>query len=278
MKFIAATVATLLAALATVAVIAVSRTDDPHSFTKVDCGICHDISSNGQVAGTTWASSTCTTCHGNLTEGSYMHPIDIQPQSVAIASGFPLSERGEITCATCHDVHSSPRTPFNSRSFFLRSFERGKTFCDLCHALKSFSQTSHQAVLSQAHFQAKDSATSLFLGIDAISKSCLSCHDGSLGSSVTLNTGIWRHQGSLLPHDGGSHPIGMDYEMARLQRGAKTDLRPIFDVDPRIKLFDGRVGCGSCHNPYSRLDKSLVMSNRRSSLCLACHALDGRRF
>lgn len=274
MKIIAAILAT---AVAGIIAIAVAENDDPHAFTDADCGICHDMSATGKVLSTKRASATCTPCHNNLTEGAYMHPIDSRPNTVGIASGFPLSEKGNITCSTCHDVHSSPRTPFSTKSYFLRSFERGKAFCDLCHSLKPSSKSSHQAVLTQAHFQAKESETDSFLGIDPISKSCLTCHDGSLGSAVALNSGLWGHQGSLLPHDGGSHPIGMDYEMTRMKHGPKTDLRPLFDVDPRIKLFDGKVGCGSCHDPFSRLSKNLVMSDWRSSLCLSCHALDGRK-
>jgi len=36
-------------------------------------------------------------------------------------------------------------------------------------------------------------------------------------------------------------------------------------------LFDGKVGCLSCHNPYGDKKYSLVMENKRSGLCLACH-------
>ena len=68
--------------------------------------------------------------------------------------------------------------------------------------------------------------------------------------------------------------LGIDYEMARLRGGRKTDLRPINEVDRRINFFDGQIGCGSCHNPYLQGHNQLVMSNRRSALCFACHMLD----
>ncbi|OGW26583.1 MAG: hypothetical protein A2X56_01635 [Nitrospirae bacterium GWC2_57_13] len=99
---------------------------------------------------------------------------------------------------------------------------------------------------------------------------CVTCHDGSLSTSATVKTGIWVHGRDFLRHDKGSHPIGVDYESARLRRGRKTDLRPLALVDPRIRFFDGKVGCGSCHDPYSKIEKQLVKSDRRSELCFSC--------
>jgi predicted CXXCH cytochrome family protein len=42
-------------------------------------------------------------------------------------------------------------------------------------------------------------------------------------------------------------------------------------MDPRIWLFEGRVGCGSCHSPFAGGEALLVMSNVGSRLCLSCH-------
>jgi predicted CXXCH cytochrome family protein len=40
---------------------------------------------------------------------------------------------------------------------------------------------------------------------------------------------------------------------------------------PQIRLFDGRLGCGSCHSLYSQQQKKLVMSNQNGKLCIKCH-------
>jgi predicted CXXCH cytochrome family protein len=50
-------------------------------------------------------------------------------------------------------------------------------------------------------------------------------------------------------------------------------LRPESALDRRVRLFDRRVGCGSCHSPYAEGRALLVMSNVRSRLCLSCHEL-----
>ncbi|MEW6428101.1 MAG: cytochrome c3 family protein [Thermodesulfobacteriota bacterium] len=253
-----------------------SLTANPHNFTQAECTLCHRMGNSGKPLTSSLASSTCLFCHNDLISNSYMHPIDLEPTSVTINDSFPLSEDGYITCATCHDVHAKAVDIFGSASAFLRRPERGKSFCDLCHAIQPSGKAPvHQAVLGQAHFESLARENSQFVEIDPVSRNCLSCHDGSLGASVALNTGMYEHGQSFLLHDQGSHPIGMDYERTRIDRGPKSDLRPIDSVDPRIKFFDGRVGCGSCHNPYSTLAKSLVMSDRQSALCFACHALDG---
>ncbi|MHC4317018.1 MAG: cytochrome c3 family protein [Planctomycetota bacterium] len=50
-------------------------------------------------------------------------------------------------------------------------------------------------------------------------------------------------------------------------------LKPAASLDRRIRLFDNRVGCGSCHSPFADDEALLVMSNLRSRLCLSCHEL-----
>ncbi len=65
------------------------------------------------------------------------------------------------------------------------------------------------------------------------------------------------------------HPIGVSYPAGR--RG----FRPMAFVqaEGKIRLPQGRIECVSCHDPHnaSGAAKMLVMSNRRSALCLSCH-------
>jgi len=125
--------------------------------------------------------------------------------------------------------------------------------------------------MEEAHFQTKYVEISSSQLIDPISSKCVSCHDGAYASSISIRAGTWSHSSELMTNDEGTHPIGTDYESARLSRGKKTDLRPIDLVDRRIQFFDGKVGCGSCHDPYSNTEKNLVMSDKNSQLCLSCH-------
>ena len=66
---------------------------------------------------------------------------------------------------------------------------------------------------------------------------------------------------------GVSHPIGVSTPRRSASTGRLSD---VSELSSAIKLFGGLVGCGSCHNPYSKQHSELVMSNEKR-LCLACH-------
>ena len=66
------------------------------------------------------------------------------------------------------------------------------------------------------------------------------------------------------------HPIGMDYaDTAR--RKSKQYLYPQRD-EQRTRLFNGRLGCGSCHSLYAQQDNHLIDSNVNGELCTKCHS------
>lgn len=106
-------------------------------------------------------------------------------------------------------------------------------------------------------------------GIDSFSVDCLSCHNGASAVEVTLtvrnspNFGGGKTFGSAK-----DHPIGMDYaQYASLGRGYK----PMFAPESKMVFINGKVGCLTCHNPFNPEKNHLVMSDRRSALCLTCH-------
>lgn len=261
----------VLAALA-----AFSTQREPHDFLESECVLCHQ---GGDWEGAhgindNLITSLCEKCHDDLFTEGYMHPVDVVPQKITvIPKDMPLSVAGKITCLTCHDVHTPYRTPFGSRSHFLRRYETGRQFCENCHTYIQSVTRGHTASLGEAHLSSKYIATDLSQKIDPMSKNCVSCHDGAYASSVSINAGVWTHNSSIIDTMS-SHPIGVDYESARTKAGRKSDLRPIDLVDKRILFFDGKVGCGSCHNPYGERISHLVMEHARSRLCFACHMID----
>lgn len=251
------------------------RGNGPHQFKKHQCGICHDTDKGVGIASLKEnLTASCKTCHTDLEKQGYMHPVDIRPKKVKVPPDFPLSAAGTLTCATCHDPHEAPERPFGGRSKFLRRFEKGKAFCDICHMNTDSMMSGHNTVFRRAHLGARFTETDDDMQIDTMSRNCLTCHDGTVGPSVTLNAGVWRHEKNFIDYDhGGMHPIGMSYSEMR-QKNRMAALRPLPTVDKRIRFFDGdHVGCGSCHDPYSTLPKKLVMKNERSALCLACHKM-----
>ena len=129
-------------------------------------------------------------------------------------------------------------------------------------------QDPHIGTVSIAHAKAgvyhEDSQLAQIL--DRVSMECLCCHDGVIASDASYK--IAGEDAVTYQRDGLSHPIGIDYRKAALR---DRKLRPVEALSPYIALYDGKVGCASCHNPYSIEHRMLTMNNTGSALCLECH-------
>lgn len=103
---------------------------------------------------------------------------------------------------------------------------------------------------------------------------CMSCHNGTVASSVLGSAHAvlaGQREGFALPEGWAvrDHPVGVPYP----QRAEGYRPRSAVEAEKRIPLPGGRVECTSCHDPHNRSGEPamLVVSNRRSALCLACH-------
>ena len=92
------------------------------------------------------------------------------------------------------------------------------------------------------------------LGAEQISSECLSCHEDIEDQNVSSHSG--------------SHAIGMAYA-AHAARDEK--LRPALDLPSELILFEGEVTCATCHGSDPHDGQVLVINNRGSDLCNACH-------
>jgi predicted CXXCH cytochrome family protein len=113
-------------------------------------------------------------------------------------------------------------------------------------------------------------------------RSCLSCHDGTIAVGETVSGRI-RMLGEDHLSTARSSNIGTD-----LRRTHPVAVRPA--LSPRLKRqlrddashpsVDATVECTSCHDPHRengdpQLGKFLLRSNRQSALCTSCHDLPG---
>lgn len=253
----------VLSAGVLLAVLGIGAGDNPHRFAG-RCEMCH---LNDPVPGDPGLfvldiDSLCSGCH--LMPEKNSHPSRILP-SQPVPEGFPLDWQGRVTCATCHDPHAED---FQSNPDLLRSEARGRYFCLLCHERLLADSNSHLGVGGMAHAKSstQPDRETLERVLDRFSLECLECHDGLIGPDPgyrVLGDESLTYRERML-----SHPIGVDYrEAARRSR----HLKPMETLPPLISLYEGKVGCGSCHNPYSRELGMLVFSDRRSALCLSCH-------
>jgi len=122
---------------------------------------------------------------------------------------------------------------------------------------------------------------------DGASLLCLSCHDGTIalgevnaiGRPDQSNTiqligtsGVMPQGKSLIGTDlSDDHPISFEFNSAL--SAAHGELAEPSTLTGPVKLDAlGKVQCTSCHDPHNdAFGKFLVMDNRGSSLCEACH-------
>lgn len=108
--------------------------------------------------------------------------------------------------------------------------------------------------------------------LDAASAECVGCHEDAVTVKEPLQV---CHQGNC------DHPVGASYaSFSSRNRGLVAPENLI----PGIKLVDGKIGCLTCHTPYtaeheeqaalrgsSQPDPMLSVDNTGSGLCAACH-------
>ena len=92
------------------------------------------------------------------------------------------------------------------------------------------------------------------LGAEQISSECLSCHEDIEDQNGSSHSG--------------SHAIGLAYA-AYAARDEK--LRPVLDLPSELIFFEGVVTCATCHGSDPHDGQVLVINNRESELCNACH-------
>lgn len=242
-----------------------SKWSSYHNF-EGRCQSCHlTVPAEGMDPGTFVKDITfmCTDCHKDIKTLS--HPVDIRPKGNVPAS-FPLDWKGDLSCVSCHFAH---RQGFGN--YHMRVTSTGAGLCQNCHS--DIDDKMHKTGVETAHLggsiSAKQSPGELFADLDELSFRCLSCHDALVGRDAVVDSRevmLGFHDKNLI---GVSHPVGVSYiEAKRKYMGAYRDLNKL---PPEIRLFGGLVGCGTCHNPYSKRHYDLVMSNEGSKLCLACH-------
>lgn len=119
-----------------------------------------------------------------------------------------------------------------------------------------------------------------------VSLACLSCHDGTIGIDVVTNppnlstatatartlsdiypsgNDAFKNLGTDLRND---HPISILYDPV-----ADPMFNPVASVTGAgLKLYSGKVQCGTCHNPHNKTNVPFLRrSNTNSDLCLTCH-------
>ncbi len=180
-----------------------------------------------------------------------------------------------LTCSASASIKNSPHN--------LTALAKGN-MCNFCHTPHgSFSRTpiwNHK--LSDTVYKIYESSS-----LDAkvgqptgSSKLCLSCHDGTVALTHTRKgrgRGAYIAPGSAnLGTDlSDDHPISFVYSDGLATKDIQ--LRSPSALPQELKLDrSDELQCTTCHDPHDNTNDSfLVISNRRSQMCLSCHNLEG---
>ena len=232
--------------------------NEPHRVPKKECGSCHVDADKDPSSLKTIFNSKCVGCHAELKE-SKSHPVDIYPNN-SIPGDMPLSN-GKLGCITCHYFHPFSDKYKNRSGNLLRRPGRGAVFCVACHQINEKGHIAFENI----H---RDSYRRLSVGnsrLDMYTLQCVECHDKYLDRSF----GSFAAGGPNRISAVSSHPVGISFERI----AAKEPQRFNFPhaLPREIRLYNGKIGCGTCHNAFSKEKSMLVMNNWRSRLCLKCH-------
>lgn len=222
-----------------------------HEFLSGDCLMCHVDEKEAPEQIKPSVIDSCTKCHPKL-DDAFGHPVDIYPyKTTVIPVDMPLTER-KLTCLTCHYVHPAEG---DMVSTFIRRERSGVGFCLVCHTNDAREHVS----TGKAHVQPYKSKVSG--SFDSVTVLCIECHN--MGQYFEWGEARNTCMSKL------NHPVGVSYENAGNIR--KGTFCPVKALSKDINLFDGKIGCGTCHNIYSPIRNLLVKSNQQSKLCLECH-------
>lgn len=242
-----------------------------HHF-EMECNYCHDNSGNNGNSGpvTKNINNLCTSnCHNYDTEMN--HPVNVTSPK-GPSEGLPLVNN-RITCLTCHSKESDPLGEP------MLETKRDSQLCITCHAQMpgDLKQRSHWQSSMQAHLGSinEESTTSINIksvstdAIDIESNGCIGCHSDKTVTIIPFSeTHSQKRQRWGTMKD---HPIGINYEDVATKKATVYPYRyPI--VNSKIRLFNGKVGCGSCHSLYADNKNNVIASDNSTSLCKDCHA------
>jgi len=186
--------------------------------------------------------------------------------AAATAMGFHGSDRAD--CAGCHSFHQAGQLKSIAGEVRL-----GPGFplavaghCAGCHfkgAPLSAMTGAHRTAAGLYH---RDAAA---LAAQSPSEGCLNCHSNRSATD-------WQKQTSedrLAFSEHATHPIGV-----AVVPGSGQDERRIREhIDPRLRLFNGRLECQTCHVLTASTPDLLVEFTPAGDLCLGCHQLRNDR-
>lgn len=219
---------------------------------SVECSYCHvpvaDIVGDEPLV--IDLNRNCRTCHA--------------PEKADQTSGLTFHSSSK-PCSACHSFHAPDQIHAAERTFRYR-FDRNsqqRTQCFSCHG-----DGENLALLSDGHKRAAAVYHSDYTKLTSASpsQSCMLCHSETSSLNAEFTEGL------MIPKftEHGDHPMGVKVVAGRGEPGNRMR----FIIDSRLRLFDGKVECQTCHSLSATTKDRLVPFTSTTELCNGCHLLD----
>lgn len=195
----------------------------------------------------------CGGCHANALKMSHPSGI-IPPPGKVIPATYPLDWKGDLTCSTCHEVHSD--LPGK-----MRGVARGSQLCLACHDQMFFNnmRDGGASLVMSGHLGIPNSQT--WQVMDSYTVQCMECH--ATRGDVTVTPDM------LVRHGNQNHPVGRKYSDAVSYGGYKPEIM----LPKKIHLPNGMVSCVSCHETFTKNHGKVITTSNMTGLCFECHDL-----
>lgn len=271
---------------------------------KKECAICHvmwldEFRANKETLikwqpgnvlmkktqGVVSSEAMCYSCHdGYVVDSRYTawdhhnHPTFVKPpKSMKIPDTFPLSNKGEIYCGTCHSPHSGewptpgaiPAQIMPGPLFFLRAPNVDSGMCEQCHKDQADYKQSHSHPVHAAGMKIpeklfKDGSVQAEKPDTVICQTCHEVH-GAKGRDLTVI-------------DNRESQLCMTCHKERTITGTMHDMRLTMPGETNMKgeSVSEAGPCSACHVPHNSAGYMLwarkpVSGNPASTICLSCH-------
>lgn len=256
-----------------------AKTNVPLHHFDLPCQTCHTVGEMSGISasvdakpwGTVDINKGCTwSCHEY--NRVLNHPVGMVVRGTVLRE-FSLDASGRMTCLTCHADGKSPGGAEASEPM-LHS-EAAGDLCGSCHRqlpekgggrIHWYSATKAHLGAINPNVDAQSPQVYEDGGIDMESRICMGCHEGF---TVTIpGYDESRADKAMRWQKMKDHPMGMDYQRIASEKSWQYNYPLGSDA---IRLFDGKMGCGSCHSIYSGQEKLLAEQYKGGVLCRTCH-------
>jgi len=258
---------------------------NPH-WTGKYCQECHvneqPKDNNAQLQFNGDPKQICDRCHTKICITNLSHSSEVLYRDIpgyTVPSNWPL-KNGKLSCLTCHDA--IPPMYYNfplkrTNAAFLRGslYKNKADFCLTCHTKISLQKVNpHKQIDEKGNI---------------IAQTCITCHKSVPDTNRTKDISGVTFKESLNtvcigchPAHSASHgPESGEYKLSDLKIQSLEKQKSALGVE--IPLIEGRMFCGTCHNPHEKGVIQQAAAQRGAGekyflrlpggyeLCVSCH-------